>query len=147
MEERFLKYVNKTESCWLWTGGTVKGYGRISINNKRCLAHRVAYELWKGSIPVRLLIRHMCHNPLCVNPEHLETGTHQDNTNDMIQANRQIHTKGEDQPTSKLTNAEVVKIREYLNEGKLTQRQLGKLFNVAHCTIGIIKRGEGWKHI
>jgi hypothetical protein len=69
--------VNKTESCWLWTGDTdkVTGYGRIWHNGKTESAHRIAYELFKGSIPAGLYIDHLCRNRACVNPEHLEPVT------------------------------------------------------------------------
>jgi hypothetical protein len=66
--------VEKTETCWLWTGCRNKaGYGRIGVEGRRVkLAHRVSYELAKGPIPPGLVLDHLCRVPQCVRPEHLE---------------------------------------------------------------------------
>lgn len=71
-EERFWKKVNKTNTCWLWTGGLVLGYGLVYQNKLRKRAHRISYEMFKGVIPERKVIDHLCRNRACVNPDHLE---------------------------------------------------------------------------
>ena len=67
--------------CWLWTGPPDKttGYARFSVNGKRDMAHRVAYRMVKGEIPVGLHIDHLCRNRLCMNPDHLEAVTCREN--------------------------------------------------------------------
>ena len=66
--------------CWLWTGMTRSGYGRIWRGPRRFQgAHRVAYELLRGTIPHGLEIDHLCRKPLCVNPVHLEAVSHREN--------------------------------------------------------------------
>ncbi len=66
--------------CIEWTGTrNEKGYGRRSIGGKMVGAHRVAYETAKGIIPDGLEIDHLCRNPGCVNPDHLEAVTHSEN--------------------------------------------------------------------
>jgi len=61
------------DGCWNWTGATNGiGYGKISAAGKYTMAHRVAYELFVGPIPAELVIDHLCRNPSCVNPSHLE---------------------------------------------------------------------------
>lgn len=88
--ERFESYINKTGTCWLWTGqtaGSTARYGVFRIGtkstDKRHYAHRVAYELYVGKIPRGLELDHVtsrgCTSKLCVNPAHLEPVTHAEN--------------------------------------------------------------------
>ena len=85
--ERFLRLVEKTDTCWLWLGSKIQStptadfYGRCKMpgTKKTTGAHRVAYTLWKGQIPEGLTIDHMCRNTLCVNPAHLRAVTHRVN--------------------------------------------------------------------
>jgi hypothetical protein len=77
---RFWKKVNKTDSCWNWTGGIInRGYGLFWDGDKFQLAHRFSYELVHGKIPENMTIDHLCRNHLCVNPLHLEVVTMQVN--------------------------------------------------------------------
>ncbi|MBV6425512.1 MAG: hypothetical protein NAOJABEB_03333 [Steroidobacteraceae bacterium] len=82
--QRFWKHVDTSSDCWLWTGYRLPaGYGYIGPSirgEKHQLAHRVSYELANGPIPDGLVIDHLCRNPPCVNPAHLEAVTHQQNT-------------------------------------------------------------------
>ena len=64
------------------------GYGRFRVGNRMPAAHRVAYELWVGTIPAGLYVLHHCDNPPCCNPEHLFAGTQQDNVDDMFAKGR-----------------------------------------------------------
>lgn len=57
--------------CWLWTAHCDgKGYGQFGINGKVMWAHRVAFAIFRGSIPALKQIDHCCRNPSCVNPWH-----------------------------------------------------------------------------
>lgn len=78
-EERFLAKVNKTETCWLWTGGLSHGYGHFSDRGWQGGAYRWAYEHWVGPIPEGLDLDHLCRITSCVNPAHLEPVTHREN--------------------------------------------------------------------
>lgn len=80
--DRFWKKVQKTESCWLWTGmKSEKGYGLLHVNGKVKRAHQVAYIGITGTkIPEGMQLDHLCRNPACVNPSHLEPVTSRENT-------------------------------------------------------------------
>lgn len=79
---RFEKKIERTTSCWLWKasriGSRVK-YGAFGIGREVYLAHRVAYWISRGEITDGLHVDHLCSNPLCVNPDHLETVTQTEN--------------------------------------------------------------------
>lgn len=72
--------VSLLDDCWIWTGATRNGYGAFSLtanadNNRAAYAHRWAYEHLIGPIPQGLDLDHLCRNPKCVNPFHLEPVT------------------------------------------------------------------------
>jgi len=82
LETRFWEKVNKTDTCWFWTGYiNSKGYGRAYLKgDKHIGAYRVAYEYVKGKVPKGLVLDHLCRVPSCVNPDHLEPVTYRENT-------------------------------------------------------------------
>lgn len=79
--KRFWDRVNKTKTCWLWTGGLKSGgYGSFYSDGRSHAAHRFAYELEVGPIPEGLTLDHLCRVRTCVNPLHLEPVTRKVNT-------------------------------------------------------------------
>jgi hypothetical protein len=78
------------DDCWLWRAGgwmSLHGYGRIFVDgdHRSRQAHVVAFELFKGPVPKGKVVMHTeCDEPACCNPAHLELGTYQENTWDMI---------------------------------------------------------------
>lgn len=79
--ERFWSMVDKegNNGCWLWTGGKRGDYGFFTIDRDErhttMGAHRYAYLSSVGPIPEGLQLDHLCRNPPCVNPGHLEPVT------------------------------------------------------------------------
>lgn len=96
---------NDETGCWEWTGSrTNHGYGRVNINQRAVLAHRVAYELCVADIPESdayhgTCILHKCDNRRCVNPAHLRLGSHAENIADMIEKGRARHPSPRPQGT------------------------------------------------
>lgn len=79
IEERFWRhvFVQPNSGCWLWTASLrYDGYGQLGVSDGGvCLAHRVAWELYRGPIPVGLELDHLCRVKSCVNPDHLQPVT------------------------------------------------------------------------
>ena len=71
----FLRFVQRDEDCWMWTGETHQGYGKYGGR----VAHREAYKRLIGEIPVGLELDHLCRRPGCVNPLHLQPVSHAEN--------------------------------------------------------------------
>ncbi len=72
--------------CWIWIGWkNEKGYGRFVPHPRKngpcqsVFAHQFSYRETYGVIPENMEPDHLCRNPSCVNPSHLETVTHQEN--------------------------------------------------------------------
>ena len=153
VEERFWRYVKKTDTCWLWTGSEKKlsGYGQIGLGGrggKLVLAHRFSYELHKGPIPDGLVVMHSCDNPRCVNPSHLSVGTHSENTMDSVRKGRwkaipPMHC-GEDQHNSKLTTEDVIFIRDRLD---IPSKELAERFGTSIGSIQRVRSRKTWKHV
>ncbi len=81
LETRFWSKVDKSGDCWLWMASTKDtGYGQFFVNGTMVRAHRLAYELMVGPVPDGLQLDHLCRVRNCVNPEHLEPVTTQENT-------------------------------------------------------------------
>lgn len=77
LESRILK---DNKGCWNYTRAKdFLGYGKIGYLGKVISAHRVSYMVWKGKIPDGLTIDHLCKNPSCINPDHLEAVTLREN--------------------------------------------------------------------
>ena len=147
-EEKFWSRVNKTDSCWLWTGCIgYSGYGLLTTRVP-IRAHRFSWELHNNKIPDNLHVCHKCDVRHCVNPEHLFLGTHKDNMNDMISKGRlvPVSKSGEEHIFSKLTENSVIEIKKMLNDGE-TCVSISKKYHVSPTCISRIKQNITWKHV
>lgn len=90
---RFWSYVDKSGTCWLWTGSRdINGYGRFFCKamhpHRTRMAHRFAFQRFVRSLAPGECVMHTCDNPPCVNPEHLRAGSIADNNEDMFNKGR-----------------------------------------------------------
>lgn len=80
---RFRSKVRIGPGCWPWLASfDARGYGRFGRGGRKAgvaRAHRYAYEITYGVIAEGLVIDHLCRNPICVRPDHLEPVTHTEN--------------------------------------------------------------------
>lgn len=135
IEERFDRFVQKTDSCWLWRGAVnSKGYGQIRADGRALYAHRLAWQWSNGNLPDGALVLHSCDVRACVRPSHLRLGTYKQNSLDMVSKGRQ---------SRKLTDAEVRLIRRMRG----TYRSIAASFGVNRSTVGRIKSGLIWAHL
>lgn len=75
-----IEFPESPKGCWLWTAAkNGKGYGQVKFRGTQTGAHRLAYLHWIGPIPKGLQLDHLCRNPSCVNPNHLEAVTQKTN--------------------------------------------------------------------
>jgi hypothetical protein len=165
---RFWEQVEKrTEAeCWLWTGVLQQGqYGVFNSSflsdylpqrsTRSCSAHRMAYILQYGAIDERLLVCHVCDVRPCVNPAHLFLGTHRDNSRDMVRKGRSARAErngrttspdsfgvGENHPTSKLKNADILPIILRYYHGGVSYKQLGVEYGVTADAICNVINGK-----
>lgn len=73
------KVVPGPNGCWLWSAYRDRnGYGRFQGPHGKW-AHRFSYETFVGQIPDGLVLDHLCRNPACCNPDHLEPVTQAEN--------------------------------------------------------------------
>lgn len=143
--DRFWTYVNKSKTCWLWTGGkSSRGYGFFWLKTKSTSAHRVSFFLAHGTLPASLDVLHRCDVPLCVNPAHLFLGTQRDNGRDMAEKGRSLF--GEKHNQAKLTELEVVEIRRKRANG-FALKELADEFCVTGTLISYICNRKIWRHI
>lgn len=102
-----------TNDCWLYAGWiNPYGYGYIReyADHKYTtyMAHRLMYEAHKGEIPSELVIDHLCRQPQCINPDHLDTVSLWENTlrgeNFMAKLAKATHCKRGHEFTKENTN-------------------------------------------
>ena len=156
-EERFFSRVDKDGPtiyeglgpCWVWTGGKVSaGYGGFTVyvdgEKTSVPSHRWSYVHHVGPIPAGLFLRHRCDNPPCVNPEHLEPGTQNDNVQDRQARGRT--SRGTAHYAAKLTEWDVRDIREIHRNG-CSAAEIARGYKVGATAIERLLSGRTWSHV
>lgn len=153
---------NDGKDCWLWAygGSTTEWYPEIMIKRRKKYVSRWLLEITTGTTgPVA---RHKCDRMRCCNPGHLEWGTQADNVRDSFERGNRTPRKprkprrvnrphelarGERHGLARLTEEQVIAIRERHATGSVSVYRLAKDYGVAQCTITNIVRRKTWTHV
>ncbi len=162
--------------CWIWLAHKNKtGYGMFAIGMESYLSHRISFYIKNNIDPKDKLVLHKCDNRACVRPEHLFLGTNQDNSDDCkakgrlavgerngLKAHPEKASRGKDHFTyknpekitrgikhgsAKLTEQDVLEIRNLYFEGQVTYQDLADKYKVKNSTIAAIIKGLSWSHL
>lgn len=116
--------------CWVYQGTKVsKGYGWVRVGGDNRYAHVLEWEKVNGPVPDGLELDHLCRNPPCCNPAHLEAVTHAEN---MRRSPRCI-----------LDAEKVAEIRRLLATGMI-QRVIADHVGVTRGVVRDVKTGKSW---
>ena len=141
------KTVETKNGCWEYQGAKLQGgYCQIHVTREAgkvslLYAHRLVYCLYH-CIPFDHLqrqVNHKCHNPCCVNPDHLYNGNQSQNIKDCYELDRG--------GLAKLTVRQVQEIRRLRDTGKYTQKRLARKFGVCSATIANICNRRTWSRV
>lgn len=143
--------IKSKDECWNWlrcVNGW--GYGVACLNDGKggiMLSHKLAYILTKGDIPDGLQVQHLCNNPACCNPQHLELGTNSKNMKYMVEQGRSC--VGEFNPRSKLKEEDVREIhRLYKGKGLGPKySDIAAMFKISIRGVRNILCGDTWKYV
>lgn len=118
------------------------GHCMTSYNGVSMGVYRHIYIECFGEIPDGMIVRHKCDNGSCINPEHLELGTEQDNKDDMVKRGRSV--KGEKNGNTKITEGIAYFIK---NDTEHTAKEICEKFGIAMRQVMRIRSGERWSHV
>jgi hypothetical protein len=112
--------------CWIWQlkRAPRTGYGVVRVNGQDLMAHRLEYERANGPIPEGMQIDHLCRVRECVNPDHLEPVTPQENTRRSTAA--------------KLSDEQGRMIYALTQTGEFSNAAVGRWFGVTRETVRLI---------
>ena len=121
--------------CWIYKNPrsprALGQYNHIRINGKQVYVHRAMYEQEVGPIPDGLVLDHLCHQPPCIRPDHLDPVT------DAINVQRGRH--------GRLDRESVLAIRH--EQGNVSARFLSEIFEVDQSLIYLIWNRKIWRNV
>lgn len=166
MNERIMESIEicSITGCWLWKLRLDKdGYGQVSDECKTRHSHKVAYEIFRGSIPEGMVCSHLCDSkyPIdnkdyrrCCNPDHIEITSPSQNSKRMKDLGRVVtssgafkkgDTAGEKNNTTKLTRIQVIEILTRTKEHQYGDlKALASEYGIQYQTLYKIMKGKTW---
>jgi len=140
------------DACWQWQGCIdALGYGATYYKGQQIRAHRLAFLLANGYLPKEGVVRHLCANGRCVNPNHLAHGTKKDNAQDAIRhgAFIGVHKNAkrlEEHPHAVLTNEQVLAMRAMKKSG-VSGADIARHFKANYSTTMAAISGQNYGSI
>lgn len=136
-----IEFIETASGCFECTSHYKDRYGYACAfwNNKHVLLHRHVYEENYGTIPDGLVVRHKCDNPSCINPAHLEIGTHAENSQDKV--DRQRSPAKERNGNAKLSQEQVDEIKN----STLSYAEIQEKYGISRGHVYRVKHGVSWK--
>ena len=124
--------------CWPWTGKlNAEGRGRFTAGHVTAYAYRVAWQTVHGEIQPGAVVRHLCGNPACCRPDHLDASDQRQNNLDTVAHGRHRATK--------LDRNAVRLIRERsASPDRPSQRSLAAAYGVSPSAISEVVLGKTW---
>lgn len=138
-----------TSGCWLWEGSVApskgtQGYATTAFGGESIFVHRLSYEISCSEIPDGECVLHKCDNSLCVNPDHLETGTQRKNILDASARGRL--RKGSSHGKAKLSDAAVAEILSVEGRAPLGfNRAMAAKYGVSLGAVEKIRCRQNWR--
>ena len=123
--------VDHVTECWEWTRAKTRaGYGETFVNGKVVYTHRISVEFFIGPIADKMHVDHLCRNPSCCNPKHLEVVTHAENLRRS--------------PTVKLNQDSANEIRVLHAQG-ITPKELASRYSISRESVYGLLKGRTWR--
>lgn len=139
-------------SCRLWQGATSYSYGFRPDGQRvhRWVLEVLGEDQFGTPYSDELIVMHLCDQPLCFRFDHLRLATHTENNADMRQKGRGYvppPKQGDEHPQAKLTEADVVTIRERYACGPVSMASLAAEYGVSKSNIEHIIHRRRWTHV
>ena len=128
-------------ACWIWTAplNSRDTYGRHLVNGQLVCSYRAFYEAKHGPVEPGLQLDHLCRNPACVNPAHLEPVTATENVR------RSRATKLTFQQVGEIREARRVLLRGRSRLWRGERERIAAQYGVTPANVSAIWRGSSWK--
>ena len=131
--------------CWIWQMYcNPDGYAQMTYQGKdNMYVARVIKKLYGEEVPPGMVTRHRCRNQRdCVNPDHLQVGTHKENAEDRERDGNTA--RGTKNGSNKLKEVQVLDIYSRLQVGERVA-VLAAEYGVDGGTIREIRNKRSWK--
>lgn len=128
--------------CLLWMGAqTDEGYGQANLFGRTFFAHRLSYQIFHmKTVEEELEVRHSatCISRTCIDPTHLQPGTHKQNMDDKIEKGTLLY--GEKNPAHRYSDEQFEKVKALLEEDKKTQAEIARETKVTRRYVSIVNK-------